>query len=176
MNSPASASASSTGRAAFKQRLAPLKAWWAGLDRREQRLALLAFVVVAAFLLWMLAIRPALTTLRQASSQLDTLDAQLQSMQRLAAETRQLRAEPSISAEQSSAALQAATARLGDRARLTIQADRAVLSLNGVGGDSLRNWLSEVRSGARARPLEANLTRAGAGYSGTLVLGLGAAP
>ena len=41
------------------------------------------------------------------------------------------------------------------------------------------NWLGEVRGAARARPVEAQLTRAANGYSGSLVLqlpGAGAAP
>jgi len=54
-----------------------------------------------------------------------------------------------------------------------VQGDRAVLTLSGVGTGALRDWLAEARSGARARPLEANLTRAAQGYSGTLVVVLG---
>ena len=53
---------------------------------------------------------------------------------------------------------------------LALQGDRAVLTLNGVGTGALRDWLAEARTGARARPLEANLARAAQGYSGTLVV------
>ena len=74
------------------------------------------------------------------------------------------------------AALKAATERLGDKAKLSLQGDRAVLTLNGAGTEALRGWLAEARSGARARPLEANLLRAGTGYSGTLVLSIGGNP
>ena len=34
-------------------------------------------------------------------------------------------------------------------------------------------WLTEVRAGARARPVEANLTRGAEGFNGTLVVALG---
>jgi general secretion pathway protein M len=37
----------------------------------------------------------------------------------------------------------------------------------------LQGWLGEVRSAARARPVEAQLTRGPKGYAGTLVLTLG---
>lgn len=161
---------------AIAQRLAPVRTWWDGLAKREQRLTLLAGAAVVLFLLWTIAIQPAWTTVRQAPAQLDALDAQLQSMQRMAAETRELRAAPSITAAQSTAALQAASARLGDRARLAIQADRAVLSLNGIESEDLRNWLSEVRSGARARPVEAQLARGPQGFTGTVTVSLGGAP
>ena len=120
--------------------------------------------------------QPAWRTLARAPAEIDTLDAQLQSMQRLAAEAQELRAAPPVTPDQATAALKAATARLGDKARLALQGERAVLTLNGVGTGALRDWLAEARAGARARPLEANLTRASQGYSGTLVVGLGGTP
>jgi general secretion pathway protein M len=161
---------------ALARRLEPLHAWWATLKRREQRLTLLALAVVGVFLVWSIAIRPAWTTLRQAPAQLDALDAQLQAMQRMAAEARELRASPSVPLAQSSAALQAASARLGDRAKLVIQADRAVLSVTGIDSESLRSWLAEVRSGARARPLEAQLARGPQGFTGTVTVMIVGAP
>jgi general secretion pathway protein M len=94
-------------------------------------------------------------------------------MQRLAAEAAQLRAQPAVSAVQSTAALQAATDRLGDSGRLALQGDRAVLTLNGASPAQLRDWLSEARSGARARPVQAQLTRGDNGYSGTLAVAFG---
>jgi general secretion pathway protein M len=48
-----------------------------------------------------------------------------------------------------------------------------VLTLNGVSGEQLRSWLAEARSGARARPVEAQLSRGPQGYTGTLVVSLG---
>lgn len=162
--------------AALAGRLAPLRAWWGTLARREQRLVLIAATVLGLLLLWLVAIRPAWSTLRQAPAQLDALDTQLQAMQRLAAEARELRAAPAIPPTQAGAALQAATERLGDEARLTIQADRAVLSVAGVDSESLRSWLAEVRSGARARPIEAQLARGPNGFTGTITLAIVGGP
>lgn len=175
MNSPAFRSPRSAAPA-LAQRLAPLRAWWATLSRRDQRLLGLGALVLGLFLLWTLAVRPAWSTVQMAPAQLDVLDLQLQSMQRMAAETRELRAAPSIGAEQSGAALKAASERLGDRAKLVQQGDRAVLSLNGIGSEDLRNWLAEVRSGARARPVEAQLARGPQGFTGTVTLSIGGAP
>ena len=69
-----------------------------------------------------------------------------------------------------------ATERLGAQGKLLLQGDRATLTLTGVDPEALRTWLSEARSGARARPVDAQLQRGAAGYSGTLSLTLGAAP
>ena len=83
---------------------------------------------------------------------------------------------PPVTNEQAAAALRAATERLGEQGKLVLQAERAILTLNNAGTGALRDWLAEARSGARARPLEATLTRGGQGYSGTLVVVFGSAP
>jgi len=155
------------------ERLAPLKAWWSTLALRERRLVLLAAALIGVYLVFAIALRPAWRTLREAPAQLDALDGELQAMQRLAAEARELRATPPVNPAQSMAALKAASERLGDAARLTLQGDRAVLTLAGVGTEQLRGWLAEVRSGARARPIEANLSRGSGGYSGSIIVALG---
>lgn len=156
--------------------LAPASAWWRALPQRDRNLAALGGTVLLLFLLWLLVLQPALSTLRQAPAEMDRLDLQLQTMQRLAAESAELRATPPVNPEQAQAALKAATERLGDKAKISLQGDRAVLTLNGAGTEALRGWLAEARSGARARPLEANLLRSGAGYSGTLVVAVGGNP
>ena len=161
---------------ALAKALAPASAWWRSLPARDRSLALLAGAVLGLFLLWLLVLQPALATLRQAPLEMDRLDMQYQTMQRLAAESAELRATPPVNPEQAQAALKAATERLGDKAKISLQGDRAVLTLNGAGTEALRGWLAEARSGARARPLEASLMRSGSGYSGTLVLSVGGAP
>jgi general secretion pathway protein M len=153
--------------------LAPVTERWRALPGRERRLLALAGTVLGAFLLWTLAIQPAWRTIASAPAELDELEQQLQGMQRLAAETVQLRATPPVNPELAAAALKAATERLGEQAKLSVQGDRAVLTLNGVATSALRDWLAEARSGARARPVEANLLRTGPGLSGTLVVVLG---
>lgn len=175
MNSAATARPGSSSPTP-SSRLEPLRAWWATLARREQTLTLLAATVVGLALVWIVALRPAWTTLSQAPAQLDALDAQLQAMQRMAGEARELRASPSIPPAQATAALQAASARLGERAKLVIQGDRAVLSVTGIDSESLRSWLAEARSGARARPVEAQLARTPQGFNGTVTLTIVGAP
>lgn len=158
------------------QALAPMRTWWRTLPARERWLLTLGGLVLALYLLWLLALQPAIATVRSAPATLDRLDLQLQTMQRLALETGELRATPPVTSEQAAAALRAATERLGEQGKLSLQADRAVLTLNSAGTGALRDWLAEARSGARARPLEASLTRGAQGYSGTLVVAIGGGP
>ncbi len=150
-----------------------LAARWLALAPRERSGVAAAGSVVGALLLWSLAIQPAWRTMRDAPAQIDRLGAQLQAMQRLAAETAELRNTAPVSTAQAGAALQAATDRLGSRAKLVLAGDRATVTLTGLSGDDLRNWLAEARSTARARTTDAQLARDPQGYSGTLVLVLG---
>lgn len=151
---------------------APWRARWRALGARERRGISIAVWALGLFLLWSLAIAPAWRTARTAPAQLDQLDAQLQQMQRQANEARELRAIPALATPQAAAALRAATEGLGAAGRLQLSGDRATLVLTGANGSQLREWLAEARSAARARPLEANLTRGPAGYSGSIVVAL----
>jgi general secretion pathway protein M len=150
--------------------------WWQARAPRERQALAAVVVVLALFLVWIIFVAPALRTVREAPAQLDRLDAQLQQMQRVATESNALRNVAPVSHAQAALALKAASDRLGDRARLTLQGDRASLALTGVDTEALRAWLLEARSGARARPVEAQLQRGPQGYSGTLSVTLGGTP
>lgn len=147
---------------------------WAAFASRERQAIILAASALAVLLVWLIAVQPALRTLRSAPAQIDALDAQLQFMHALATETTGLRAATPVSTAQATAALTAATERMGGRGQLTVQGDRATLTLNGADTESLRAWLELARSAARARPVEAQWSRGPNGYSGTLVVSFGA--
>jgi len=150
-----------------------LPARWTALAARERAGLTAAAVLIGFFLLWSVAIQPAWRTLREAPGRIDQQGARLQGLRQLAAEASELRAVAPVSSAQASAALQGATARLGGHATLLLQGDRATVTVNGLTGAELRDWLAEVRSAARTRATEVQLTRAAQGYSGTLVLSLG---
>lgn len=153
--------------------LVGLRQRWEALAARErQGLAAAAAVVVLA-LVWLVAVQPAWRTLAAAPATLAELGALRQAMQADADDARALRAMPPLPREVALEALQAATERLGEGARLTLQGDRAALVLKDVDGDALRQWLGEIRGGARARVLEAQLRRGAAGYSGQATVALG---
>ena len=162
----------SPGSGTPAQALQRARASWAGLSARERTLVLLAAGAVLLFLAWTVVLQPALRTLRSAPAQIDQLDGQLQVMQALAADARDLRAQPPVPRAQASAALKAASERLGAQGRLAEQGERAVLTLTHASGEQLRAWLAEVRAGARARPVDVKLTRSEQGLSGTVVVTL----
>lgn len=155
---------------------ARLRERWAALDARERRLVMVAGALVALALLWWIGVRPAWRTVREAPVQIARLESTLQQMRAMASEAEQLRGTPTVGGAQAAEALRAAAQRAGEGVRLTLQGDRATLALQGVRGEALVALLAEARSTARARPLEAQLTRSGEAYNGSLVLALPSAP
>ncbi|MDR7269050.1 general secretion pathway protein M [Pelomonas saccharophila] len=169
-------SSGSDGLAAqFQQARAQAAAQWQSLGERERFALGTVGVLLGLLLAWSLLLAPALRTLKTAPAELERLELQLQQMQAQAQEAQTLRAAPPVPPDQAQAALKASVEHLGAAARLNLTGDRAVVSLNGVAPEQLQGWLGEVRAAARARPVEAQLTRGPKGYSGTLVLSLGGA-
>jgi general secretion pathway protein M len=149
-------------------------ALWRARAPRERVALAIAALVLLALVVWALLLAPALGTLRSAPQQLEALESQLLQMRGMAAEVRELRNATPVAAAQSGLAIKAAAERHGDKVRLTLQADRALITLVNASPEQLRALLVEMRSAARARPVEAELTRVPAGYSGTLVFNIGA--
>lgn len=154
---------------------AQLRERYRALAPRERLLVAVAAAVVALYAAWSLAVAPALRTVHSAPAALDALEVQLQEIQRLAGESRHLRDATPVSAAQSASALRAATDRLGTAGRIALQSDRATLTLTNVHGDALQSWLNEARTAARARVVDAQLTRGSQGFSGSIVVSFGAA-
>jgi general secretion pathway protein M len=163
-------------RSALLTALAPLSKQWAGMAWREKQLVWAAGLLIAGTLVWLVGLQPALRTLRDTPAQIDALELQLQQMRRLSAEAQALRGAAPVSVAQASLSLKAATDRLGPAAKLVLQGDRATLSVTDTPSEALQAWLGEARSAARARPVEATLSRGAKGYTGNLVLAIGGTP
>jgi general secretion pathway protein M len=149
--------------------------FWQSRAPREKQLIVAMAIAVVVLIVWWLLIQPALRTLRETPIELDRLDQQMQQMQLAAGEMQTLRAASPVSTEQATAALRAATDRLGGGAKLVVQGSRATLNFTSIPAESLRGWLGEARSAARARPLEAQMIKAASGYSGSIIVGIGGA-
>ena len=149
---------------------------WRALAPRERQALTLAAWAVGLALLWLLGIQQPLNRGREAQARLADLDEQWLVMQRQAAQAQTLKALPPLPAGQAEQALQGATARLGERGRLTRQGDRAVLTVDGATAAELQAWWAEARAGARARVVEMQLSRGERGLKGTLTVSWSEAP
>jgi general secretion pathway protein M len=150
-----------------------LQARYAKLEQRERQMVVLIGGALAFLIVWLIFVRPAWKTLDDAPALRAQADAQLLQMQAIANEAKQLRALPPVPQSVAEQVLKAATDDLGGKGKLSVQNDRAILTVTGANGEDLRKWLIQARGGARARPIEATLTRAGDGYNGTLVVAIG---
>jgi len=150
--------------------------FWRSRAPRERLLIGGGAVALAVLLVWLIAVQPALRTLRETPAELDRLDSQWQQMQVAAAESAALRSASPVPPAQANEAVRAATERLGGKGKIALQGDRAVLTFSGLPFDALRNWLGEVRSAARARPVEAQLLKGASGYSGSITIVLAGNP
>lgn len=151
-----------------------LQSVWASMAPRERVLVGAAAALVAAALLWWLALAPALATLREAPVQRRALEAQARQMQLLQAQAQALQAQPRLNRADALKSLEASVSqRLGTKARLVASGDTATLTLSGVPAEALSAWLAQARADARTLPAEAHLQRNAAGqWDGSLVLNL----
>ncbi len=149
---------------------AEVNRFWESLAPRERQMVVIVAIVLVVFIVWLIAVQPALRTLRETPPELDRLELQLQQMQIAALESETLRGASPVPSAQAAEALRAATERLGGKGKISIQGERATLTFTGVPFSGLRVWLGEARSGARARPVEAQLQKGVGGYNGSISL------
>lgn len=157
-----------------------VQVWWSRLALRERAALLVAGAAVSLFLLWWLALAPALRTLSEAPEQKAKLQGQWQTMQAQSAMAQSLQRQPRLSRDDTARALEESLRqRLGASAQLSMQGERAVITLKGASAQGLAQWLANVRALARVVPSEAHLVRASAApskttdlWDGTLVLTL----
>lgn len=153
--------------------LAELRARWQAISERERQLVILMMVVLAVLFLWLVAIRPAWHTWREVPAQREALESQWLAMQQMASEAKDLKSLTPLTTAQSTAALQAATQHLAGQAQLSIQGSQATVNLHSLTPEQLRTWLSDIRQGARTRPVDVQLQRdSGNRWSGRVVLAL----
>lgn len=162
----------SSYRQTLQQGLQPVRAAWAGMSPRERRMLQVAGLVLFLALCWLIAVRPALRTLREAPVQRAAQEQQLARMRQWQAEARPLQQQSRISASESQHVLQEVSDRLLGPQSLTLQGTQAQARLQNVKPEALAQWLQQVRTLARAVPQQAQIERTPTGWNGTVVLRL----
>lgn len=148
------------------------------LQPRERLAVGLATAVVLLYLLWALALAPALATLRAAPERHRAADAQLAEMRALASQAQALQgqrgAQPPSRADALRTFDQATQQTLGASTRVTVTGNRVTVAIDAATPEALARWLSQARLNARLLPVESRLSRKGEGtalrLSGTVVL------
>lgn len=151
----------------------PLRLWWSQRPVREQNILRAGALLLGAALLWSVALAPALRTLRTLEATRTTQEAQLQTMLRLQAQAQALQAQPKLSQLAASQALQASVQQaFGTSASLSVNAGNATVTLSGVRPEALAQWLASARTNAHSAPVQARISRAANGWTGTLQMAL----
>lgn len=146
---------------------------WSRLAVRERRLVGVAVAVVLTGLLWAIGIAPALGILRSAPDRLARLDLQLQNMQSLRAQARELQGRATVGREDAMRAVESSVQQqLAGKAQLSRAGDRLTITLTGVQPQALAQWLGQARDAARVSVQQTRLTRSPAGWDGSVVLQL----
>jgi general secretion pathway protein M len=149
-----------------------VRTWWAQCDAREKALITIAAVLVALALVWLVAVAPALKTLRQFEATRAIQESQLQTVRALQAQAQTLQAQPRLSAAAASQALKAATDKaFGTQADITLSSGSATVNLRNVSPEALAQWLASVRSNAHATPLQARISRNSTGNANSVTAG-----
>lgn len=155
-------------------RMQMLTARFNALAPREKLMVAAAAAVIAFAVVWMIAIGPALATLRGADLQRRSLDTQVQRMVALQSQAQALQSQPKLGRDEAMRQLEASVRqRLGPSGRVVIAGERVTITLTGTPADALAQWLAQARSVARATPTEAHISRNASGlWEGTVVLTL----
>lgn len=150
-----------------------LKHWWSQRAPREQSLLGAALVLVLLAALWLVALAPALKTLRQHDAKLSALQTELGRMQALEAQARALQGQAALPAGSAVQALQTHTAALlGKQADLAARSGGATVTLRAVSPQALARWLAAIRTEAHAKVIQSRLQRNADGWSGSVQLAL----
>ncbi len=137
--------------------LAALQPLWMQRTPREKQLLRLAGALIVLVALWQLALTPAWHTWQKAPAQQARLDAQTQTMQQLKAQAQSLQKPNAISRVESAQWLEKNLTELGPGPQVSVQGDRATLTLQAAPPEALARWLSLARERALAIPEQAQL-------------------
>jgi general secretion pathway protein M len=130
---------------------------WQQRSLREQRLLSVTAVVLLLATTWSLALAPALRTWQEAPTQQAHLDAQTQAMRQLQAQAKGLQKPNPISRNESAQWLEKNLSSLGPSAKISVQGERATLSIDATTPEALARWLGMARERALALPVQAQL-------------------
>lgn len=134
-----------------------LRQAWAQRQPREQTLLALGAAVLLLAALWQLGLASALRTWQEAPAQQARLDQQSQAMQQLQAQAKKLQQPLTLSRSESVQWLEKNLADLGAGAKISVQGERATLSLEAAPAEALARWLGLARERALALPVQAQL-------------------
>lgn len=139
--------------------LTSLTAQWQRLSARERALVTLAMAILAAALLWWVALAPALTVWRHSAGQQAQLDRQQAELMALQSQARHVQSRSVLAREEATQALAQQTRSLLPSAQIAAVGERSLVTIKGASGSALAQWLAAIRQTAQASVIDAQLQR-----------------
>lgn len=144
----------------WRHALANLSQAWNQRNPRERILLTLGSALVGLAALWSLGLSPAIQTWREAPARQAQLDAQSQNMLQLRAQVQELKKTKPITRSDALLWLEKSMTELGPDAKISVQGDRATLSLVAATPEALSKWIGMARELAMSLPVQAQLKQA----------------
>ena len=158
--------------AKLRPQLQVVRQRWQQLSPRERMLLQAGGGVLLLALLWLLAIAPALQTLREAPQRKADLDRQLIQMRHLQEQAHALQQLPRVNPATREQLLTELSLRLLGPDSISVQAGQAQIQLRNVPPAALAEWLMQTRLLAHVLPQQAQLQRSATGWNGSLIVPL----
>jgi general secretion pathway protein M len=145
-----------------------VKAWWKSLSSRDKRMIRVAAALLVFVLLWLLALQPAIRTIRSFESAQRTQETKLQQMLNLQSQAQSMQNLPLVSQAAAVTALEVSIEQtFGNRAEIIFNGNNATVNVRGISPEDLAKWLNNIRTNARTVAIQARLTRTNIGWNGS---------
>ena len=145
-----------------------VKAWWKALSSRDKRMIRVAAALLVFVLLWLLALQPAIRTIRSFESAQRTQETKLQQMLNLQSQAQSMQNLPLVSQAAAVTALEVSIEQtFGNRAEIIFNGNNATVNVRGISPEDLAKWLNNIRTNARTVAIQARLTRTNIGWNGS---------
>lgn len=148
--------------------IAQAKVWWTALPSREKTLLRVAAVLITVLFLWLVALSPAIRTIRAFESTQRAQEAKLQQMLNLQSQAQSMQNLPQVSQAAAVTALEVSIEQtFGNRAEIIFNGNNATVNVRGISAEDLAKWLNSIRTNARTVAVQARLTRTNIGWNGS---------
>jgi general secretion pathway protein M len=145
-----------------------VKAWWEALSSRDKRMIRVAAVLLIFVLLWLLALQPAIRTIRSFESAQRTQETKLQQMLNLQSQAQSMQNLPLVSQAAAVTALEISIEQtFGNRAEIIFNGNNATVNVRAISPEDLAKWLNNIRTNSRTVAIQARLTRTNIGWNGS---------
>jgi general secretion pathway protein M len=135
----------------------PIKHWLSSLSQREQVLVKLLGVLFCVFVVWSIAVSPALNSLTKSALKTQTLERQWSELLAIQSELKTIKSVVPVGLGDASSALQELTSQLCPQCKVVIQDTTARMQIKALSPEALTQLLPQIRSRSQAQILETSL-------------------